>query len=72
MREAMSDNPLRRGPEDLRKININKSWEVRYWKIQFGVTEDELRRAVQAVGPDVVDVREWLYACSFWELNSSE
>ncbi len=67
----MSDNLLSREPEDLRKININKSWEVRYWKIRLGVTEDELRQAVQVVGSNVADVKEWLYACSFWKLNSS-
>ena len=67
----MSDNLLRRRSEDPRKININNSWEVRYWKIQLGVTEDELIRAVQVVGSDIVNVREWLHACSFWELHSS-
>ena len=67
----MSDNLLSRRLEDFREINVNKSWELRYWKIQLGVTEDELKQAVQAVGSNVADVREWLYACSFWELNSS-
>ena len=67
----MSDNLLCRRSEGPRKININKSWEVRYWKIQLGVTEHQLRQAIQCVGSNVEDVREWLYACSFWELNSS-
>ena len=56
----MSDNLRRRQPEDPKKININQSWEVDYWTNALGVSEARLRRAVQAVGVMVSDVRAWL------------
>lgn len=56
----MVDDLNRRGPEDPNKININQSWEVTYWTSKFGVSESKLRRAVQAVGPMVSDVKNWL------------
>ncbi len=56
----MPDDLKRRGPEDPDKININQSWEVRDWCKSLGVSETVLRKAVDAVGPMVVDVKAWL------------
>ncbi|WP_375169657.1 DUF3606 domain-containing protein [Marinobacter sp.] len=53
----MSDDLERTGPEDPKKININQSWEVTYWCKALGVSEKELREAVEAVGPLVADVK---------------
>ena len=42
------------------KIAVNDSWALRYWTREFGVTEAELRDTVEAVGPNVADVRKLL------------
>lgn len=52
----MSDNLNNRGPQDASKINLSEKWEVEYWTKKFGVSEHELRGAVQAVGPSVEKV----------------
>ena len=41
-------------------ININEPSEVRYWTERFGVSEDELRRAVEQVGNSVDEVEKRL------------
>lgn len=56
----MSDDLKRTAPEDPNKINMNQSWEVQYWCNALGVTEWELREAVDAVGPMVEDVKRYL------------
>lgn len=56
----MSDNLNRRRPEDYLKINIHQVHEVRYWTKKLGVSETFLRKAVEAVGPEVGDVRLWI------------
>lgn len=53
----MSDDLTRKGPEDPTKINVNQSWEVDYWIDELGVAARQLRDAVNAVGPLVVDVK---------------
>ena len=55
----MADDPNTRGPQDRSRININQSHEVRYWSQKLGVSEEELRKAVEAVGPmaDAVERR---------------
>jgi hypothetical protein len=58
----MSDNLQDRGPQDRSRINVNEDWERRYWTKELGVTEDELRRAVQTAGPAVEAVRKYLKA----------
>jgi len=37
-------------------ININEEQEVQYWAKLFGVREEELRRAIERAGNNVVDV----------------
>ena len=56
----MADDLTRRVPEDPTKINVNQSWEVQYWTEKFGVTEQQLKTAVKAVGPLVKDVKRHL------------
>jgi hypothetical protein len=58
----MSDNLKDRGPQDRSRINVNEDWERQYWAKELGVTEDELRRAVQTAGPVVEAVRKHLKA----------
>lgn len=56
----MSDNLGNRGPADRARVNVNESWEVRWWCNEFGCTEADLRAAVRAVGVMATAVRAWL------------
>ncbi len=56
----MPDNLQNRGPADRSRVNVNESWEVKYWCGEFGCTEAQLRAAVQAVGVMANNVRAHL------------
>jgi hypothetical protein len=56
----MSDNLQNRGPADRSRVNVNESWEVRYWCKEFNCTETQLRAAVKAVGVSAAAVRTHL------------
>jgi hypothetical protein len=56
----MSDDIHYRGPADRRRINIHDFDEVQYWKKKFGVTKEELERAVNKVGVSVEKVQKVL------------
>lgn len=55
----MSDDPTLRGLDrDL--ISLEQEHEVRYWTQALGVSTEELRAAVAAVGNSAAKVREHL------------
>ncbi|SDT90634.1 DUF3606 domain-containing protein [Pseudomonas orientalis] len=56
----MSDDLNNRGPQDRARVNTSEAWEVKHWTKEFGVTEQQLKDAVEAVGPMVTDVRKRL------------
>ena len=56
----MSDNLQDRGSPDRGLIALGEEHEVRYWTQRFGVSEDELRRAVEQVGHSVDEVEKRL------------
>ena len=56
----MADDLHNRGPKDRARVNTSEAWELKYWAKEFGVTEDQLKAAVKAVGPMVTDVRKKL------------
>ena len=56
----MADDKTKRGGQDRNRINLNEDYEVRDWSKKFGVTAEELKKAVQAVGNDAAKVREHL------------
>jgi hypothetical protein len=56
----MSDDKTKTGPQDASRININESYEVRYWTQALGVSEEVLREAVAASGVSVDKVRAYL------------
>jgi hypothetical protein len=58
----MSDNLQDRGNPDRRLIALGEEHEVRYWTGRFGVSEDELRRAVEQVGNSAAEVEKRLRA----------
>ena len=47
----MADDPKIRGGADRQRINVDQDYELRHWSQKFGVSPDELRRAVRQVGP---------------------
>jgi hypothetical protein len=56
----MSDDLKKTGGADNSRINVEQDHELGYWSKMFGVTRDELRKAVQAAGPMAKDVQKHL------------
>ena len=56
----MADDLKNSGGSDRRKINVNQDHEVQYWTKALGVTPEQLKAAVKAVGVEVEDVRKHL------------
>jgi hypothetical protein len=56
----MADDLGKPGSPDRDRINMNEEYEVRNWAKRFGVSEEELRRAVKAVGDRPDKVRQHL------------
>jgi hypothetical protein len=55
----MTDESLR-GPKDRSRVDIDDEVEVRFWCCELKCTEEQLRMAVDRVGPLVDDVRRAL------------
>jgi hypothetical protein len=60
MGKNMADDKAKRGGQDRARINIHEDYELRDWSKKFGVTPDQIKAAVKAVGPMVEDVRQHL------------
>jgi hypothetical protein len=58
----MADDRSNRGRPDRDRIDVHQPHELRYWAQKFGVTAEELERAVQDVGPMATRVEEHLRA----------
>lgn len=56
----MPDNTQATGGQDRKRIALNEEYELKDWARKFGVTPDELKRAVQAVGDQADRVEEYL------------
>ena len=56
----MSDDTNNAGRPDRDWINLEQDYEVRDWSRALGITEEELRAAVKAVGHSASKVREHL------------
>jgi hypothetical protein len=56
----MSDDKNKAGGQDRDRINTHEDYEVRDWSKKFGVTAEELKAAVKAVGPMAKDVEAHL------------
>jgi hypothetical protein len=57
---VMADDKSKQGPQDRSRINVNERYELDYWSKKFGVSEDELKRAVGKVGVMADDVEREL------------
>ena len=53
---GMSDDKSKAGKPDRDRINVHESYELRDWAKHYGVSKDELKRAVAKVGVMVKDV----------------
>lgn len=56
----MADDKSKTGGQDRDRINVNEDYELRDWSKKFGVTPEELRDAVNKVGPMADDVKKEL------------
>lgn len=56
----MSDDRTVRNGQDRNRISLSEDYELRDWSKKFGVTREELKQAVQAVGNDAQKVQEHL------------
>lgn len=56
----MSDNKELRSSPDNKRIDINDPNEIRNWTKSFGCTQDELKKAVNAVGTSAAAVKKHL------------
>lgn len=56
----MSDDLSKKRPQDATKVNVNESWELEYWSKKFGITKDQLKNAVKAVGVSAAAVKKYL------------
>jgi hypothetical protein len=57
---VMPDNLKDRQPQDASKINVHEAWELEYWCKALGVTPQQLKDAVKAVGVSVIAVKKYL------------
>ena len=56
----MADSRSQSGGADRQRINVNQDYELRDWSTKFGVSPEELKAAVQAVGDRAIDVQTYL------------
>ena len=52
----MPDNKQNTGKADRSRINLSENYEVQYWTNKFGVTKEDLQRAVDEVGDKALEV----------------
>jgi hypothetical protein len=56
----MPDDRTQRGGQDRKRINVNQDHELRNWAQKFGVSTEELKRAVQSAGDSADAVEQHL------------
>jgi hypothetical protein len=54
------DNKANTGSPDRKRINVNEDYELQSWSKKFGVSPDELKKAVKAVGTSAEAVEQHL------------
>jgi hypothetical protein len=57
---SMADDLTKKRPQDASKVNVHEPWEVEYWTKRLECTPQQLRDAVQKVGPSAEKVRKEL------------
>lgn len=56
----MPDDKKNIGKPDRDLINTSEDYEVQDWSKKFGVTQEELKKAVKKVGSNAKDVQAYL------------
>ncbi|HET6631608.1 MAG TPA: DUF3606 domain-containing protein [Rhodanobacteraceae bacterium] len=56
----MSIDPDSQVSVDATRVDLDEPWQVDYWSETFGVSEAQLRSAVDEVGPSPAEVRRHL------------
>jgi hypothetical protein len=56
----MSDDKSKSSGQDRQRIDVHQDYELRDWSRKFGVTPEELKRAVAKVGDRADDVEREL------------
>ena len=56
----MPDDKSKTGGADRQRINVNEDYELRDWSKKFGVTPEQLKEAVKAVGTSADAVEKHL------------
>lgn len=56
----MADDKTKSGGRDRKLIDVNQDYELRDWSKKFGVSSEELKKAVAAVGNDAQKVEAHL------------
>ena len=56
----MPDDKTKTGGQDRKLINLSEDYEVSDWAAKFGVTVEELKKAVGAVGNEASKVEAYL------------
>jgi len=54
------DNKQKTGSPDNKRINIHENYELENWSEKFGVSKDQLKEAVDAVGTSAAAVEKYL------------
>ncbi len=55
----MSDNKQKIGNPDRQRVNMSEKYEVENWTRKFGVSREELQKAVDKVGNESKDLEEF-------------
>ena len=69
LEQIVPRNVINKAAPDRSKISIPDDYEFKYWAKHFGVTQEDLQRAIEKVGNSAVSVRKELKTRS---LNRSE
>lgn len=56
----MADDLRKAGGQDRKRIAISEDYELRDWAARFGVTKEQLKAAVAAVGDQADKVEQYL------------
>lgn len=56
----MSDDKSKSGGQDRKRINVHEDYELRDWSKKFGVSPEELKKAVEQVGDSAEAVQKHL------------
>ncbi|KIQ28163.1 hypothetical protein FHY30_001235 [Xanthomonas arboricola] len=55
----MSTADANRKPTNMEHVSISEEWELQYWARELGMSEDDLRAAVEEVGNVTTKLRDY-------------